>query len=154
VVWSRLILPDGSTVELPAQRSYDQEGYSGLKDKVNRHYVRTFGSVFLYSAFGILPVIAEKLFEKDEDVNVNVTTKGPGDNPGDTTVIVNQDKNDKSAAQVYTERTAESFAKIGERMTEKNLNIPPTIKIRPGFIFNIFVNRDIVFTKPYTRAKL
>jgi hypothetical protein len=34
-------------------------------------------------------------------------------------------------------------------VTRKNLNIQPTVKIRPGYRFNVRVNRDIAFTEPY-----
>jgi type IV secretion system protein VirB10 len=38
---------------------------------------------------------------------------------------------------------------LGMEVTRKNLNIQPTVKIRPGYRFNVRVNRDIAFTEPY-----
>ena len=34
--------------------------------------------------------------------------------------------------------------RAGQRITRKNLNILPTIEIRPGYSINILVNRDMV----------
>jgi type IV secretion system protein VirB10 len=34
-------------------------------------------------------------------------------------------------------------------VTRENLNIQPTVKIRPGYRFNVRVNRDIAFAEPY-----
>jgi type IV secretion system protein VirB10 len=34
-------------------------------------------------------------------------------------------------------------------MIAKNLNIAPTLEIRPGFRFNVVVTKDLIFTKPY-----
>ena len=35
------------------------------------------------------------------------------------------------------------------QMVSKNLNIAPTLEIRPGFRFNVMVIKDMTFTKPY-----
>jgi len=162
VIWSRIIFPDGSTVDLPGLQGVDKVGYTGFQDKVNRHILSTLGSVFLYSAFGALPVIIENevVDDDDDDTNVNINVKsgtesqdsGASVNP---TVIVNkEDDNSKSAGQVYAEETAKMLSDIGKQMIQKNINRAPTIKIRPGYIFNIFVNRDIVFERPYEKEKL
>ncbi|KAJ8136571.1 hypothetical protein OY671_010216, partial [Metschnikowia pulcherrima] len=34
-------------------------------------------------------------------------------------------------------------------MIQKNLNISPTLMIRPGFRFNVVVTKDLAFSKPY-----
>ena len=41
---------------------------------------------------------------------------------------------------------------LGQTLTQmiaKNLNVAPTLAIRPGYRFNVMVNKDIVFEKPY-----
>lgn len=57
----------------------------------------------------------------------------------------------------FNERIQEQIAlnnsRIGERLTEKNLEIQPTIKIRPGYEFNIIVNKDIVFESSYQATR-
>ena len=37
---------------------------------------------------------------------------------------------------------------VGQEITRRNLNIQPTLEIRPGFRFNVFVHKDIVL-EPY-----
>ena len=40
---------------------------------------------------------------------------------------------------------------VGTRIAERNLNVQPTIEIRPGQRFNVFVNKDLIL-KPYKRS--
>ena len=40
-------------------------------------------------------------------------------------------------------------SQVGSRLTERNLNIQPTLEIRPGYRFNIRVNKDMLFGGPY-----
>lgn len=55
VVWQRIIFPDASTLELDRMSGSDQAGYSGFADKINNHYFRLFGQVFLLSAIQAAP---------------------------------------------------------------------------------------------------
>jgi type IV secretion system protein VirB10 len=34
-------------------------------------------------------------------------------------------------------------------MISRNLNISPTLEIRPGYRFNVTVTKDMVFARPY-----
>lgn len=57
VVWSRLIRPDGVSVEL-ASPALDQSGAAGVPGAVDRHFFQNFGSSLLLSVVGALPAIA------------------------------------------------------------------------------------------------
>ncbi len=46
------------------------------------------------------------------------------------------------------ESTQQNGDRAGQRLTEKNLDIQPTITIRPGWPLRIVVQRDIVL-RPY-----
>ena len=46
------------------------------------------------------------------------------------------------------ESTQQNVDRAGRQITEKNLNIQPTIKIRPGWPVRVIVQRDLVL-KPY-----
>ena len=35
-------------------------------------------------------------------------------------------------------------------MIRKNMNIAPTLEIRPGYHFNVIVTKDMTFSKPYS----
>jgi type IV secretory pathway VirB10-like protein len=48
------------------------------------------------------------------------------------------------------ERSPGAAARPGDRaMIAKNLNIAPTLEIRPGYRFNVIVTKDMTFSKPY-----
>ncbi|MBG0774940.1 MAG: hypothetical protein H0S85_00710 [Desulfovibrionaceae bacterium] len=43
-------------------------------------------------------------------------------------------------------------AQLGQftlQLLQKNLNVKPTLKIRPGYQFNVIVTKVIVFQQPY-----
>ena len=44
---------------------------------------------------------------------------------------------------------AEVFGRVAEQTISKNLEVQPTIEIRPGYKFNILVDQDIVFPGGY-----
>jgi type IV secretion system protein VirB10 len=47
-------------------------------------------------------------------------------------------------------------AQLGQatlQLLQKNLNIKPTLEIRPGYQFNVMVTKDLVFQKPYATEK-
>jgi len=46
----------------------------------------------------------------------------------------------------------DSANQVGQRLTERNLNIQPTITIRPGWPFRIIVHKDIVL-RPYRQRE-
>ena len=46
------------------------------------------------------------------------------------------------------ESTQDSANQVGQRITERNLNIQPTITIRPGWPLRVIVNKDLIL-RPY-----
>lgn len=40
---------------------------------------------------------------------------------------------------------AESFGQVAEQTVSQNLNVQPTLEIRPGYRFNVLVDQDLVF---------
>ena len=44
VIFHRMIMPDGYSVDLDQFHGLDQIGEEGLKDKVNNHYLQIFGT--------------------------------------------------------------------------------------------------------------
>lgn len=45
--------------------------------------------------------------------------------------------------------TQQNVNQAGQRITQKNLDIQPTITIRPGWPLRVIVHKDLVFPKPY-----
>ena len=51
VIWSRLIFPDGSSVDLDGMVGHDASGAGGFHDQVDNHYLRLVSMALLLSAF-------------------------------------------------------------------------------------------------------
>lgn len=125
VAWDRLLFPDGSSITLQGMGGADKSGYSGFNDQVNNHIWRLIGYGALSSAFASVFQITQR-------------------NQQQTTINGVQ-----SPQQVAAGEVARQFSQMGIQMTQKNLNIQPTIEIRPGYQFVVMVNRDMVFQEAY-----
>lgn len=123
VSWNRLIFPDGSTMNLVNMPGVDQMGYSGFKDKVNHHYKRIFGSALLLSIFSGGIQLSQP--ETDEH-NRNITQ------------------------ETLSAALGQQLGQVATEILKKNINIQPTIEIRPGLRFHIVLIKDINFSEPYT----
>ena len=174
VVWTQAVFPDGSSLDIEAMQGSDQSGYAGFKDKVNNHYLRTFGSIFLLSIFNALPAMLEDGGSSDSSASseqtittVPVTTEevvGVDANgepiivstTSEEVVVTSSSQSNESsteggnsASAEFREQLAATTSEAGLELTRRNLNIQPTLEIRPGYKFNIMVNKDIAFTAPY-----
>ncbi|WP_307725740.1 TrbI/VirB10 family protein, partial [Ciceribacter naphthalenivorans] len=54
-----------------------------------------------------------------------------------------------TASDAARRNFAETFGRVAEQTISKNLNVQPTIQIRPGYKFNVLVDQDIVFPGNY-----
>ncbi|CDN57607.1 Putative conjugal transfer protein TrbI (plasmid) [Neorhizobium galegae bv. officinalis bv. officinalis str. HAMBI 1141] len=52
VVWSDIIFPNGSTLQIGGMAGTDAQGYGGFGNKVNNHYLKTFGSSVMSALIG------------------------------------------------------------------------------------------------------
>lgn len=123
-VWQRIVFPDGKTLDIGAMPASTGAGYSGLKDRVNNHYFRIFGSALMMSA-----VIAGIDQAIDNDSS--------------------SDDDKKSMSDSMSEALGTTFGNLIAEMMRKNMLISPTIEIRPGFRLNVMLVRDLQFTTPY-----
>jgi type IV secretory pathway VirB10-like protein len=55
---------------------------------------------------------------------------------------------DSNLVQAIRESTQESTNRAGQRIVEKNLNVQPTITVRPGWPLRVVVHKDLVL-RPY-----
>lgn len=124
VVWQRVIFPDGSTLELAGMQGTSMDGDAGFSDKVDNHYGRMLG-------FGLMTSLFSAGFQLSQPQQSS--TNGQ-----------------LSSQQVVGGAVGQQLTELGMEVTRRNLNIQPTIRIRPGYRFNVMVNRDIVFQAPYT----
>lgn len=122
VVWTDLIFPNGSTLQIGGIAGTDAEGYGGFKDKVDRHLWRTFGSAALVALIG-----------------TGIDMSLP-----ESSTLGTQD----TASDAARRNFAESFGRVAEQAISRNMNVQPTIRVRPGYNFNVLVDQDIIFPGP------
>lgn len=125
VVWTDLVFPNGSTLQIGGMAGTDAEGYGGFKDKVDRHLWRTWSSAALVALIG-----------------TGIDMSMP-----ESSTLATQD----TASDAARRNFAESFGRIAEQTISKNLNVQPTIQIRPGYKFNVLVDQDIIFPSAYRK---
>ena len=123
VVWRRVQFPDASTLDLPAAPGVDAVGQSGLQDKVDNHYWKTFGGATLLSIIG---VGAQQSQPDDRDV----TTRG------------------LTTAEALSAELGRTWSTTSQEVIERNMDVQPTLAVRAGFRFSVLVNQDIILA-PY-----
>ena len=62
----------------------------------------------------------------------------------------NTDSDNPTMSSEMSQALGQQFGQVAARMIEKNLNIAPTLEIRPGYRFNIIAIKDLAFTGPYS----
>jgi type IV secretion system protein TrbI len=122
--WQRIVFPDGKAMDLGAMPGADGAGHAGFKDEVNNHYFRLFGSALLMSA-----VTAGITYSQRQ--NQNSSTNAP------------------TASSALSEAVGQQLGQVTAQLIAKNLNVSPTLEIRPGYRFNVIVVKDLTFSKPY-----
>jgi type IV secretion system protein VirB10 len=126
IAWNRVVFPDGSSVALEAMPGTDISGYAGFKDKVDSHYLRIFGSAIIMSL-----VSGGMSYAVDQVADTG---------------------SDSDSTSVQDEMSAALAAQLGQatlQLLQKNLNIKPTLEIRPGYQFNVIITKDVVFRRAY-----
>ncbi len=113
VVFHRLLMPDGYTVGLDQFKGLNQVGDTGLRDQVNKHYLRIFGVSLAVGALGAVS-------EAGTGGALNATS-------GDL------------MRQGFAASTAQSSAQI----LDKFLNIMPTVTIREGHRVKVYLAGDL-----------
>ncbi|MDR3748360.1 MAG: TrbI/VirB10 family protein [Acidobacteriota bacterium] len=114
VAFHRMLMPDGYSIDLDQFHGLDQVGETGLKDKVNNHYLEIFGASI---ALGVISGAAE------------ATTNGGYS---------------ESGSDMYRQGMASSLAASGANVLDKFINIPPTITIREGHRIKVYITQDIL----------
>ena len=123
VAWTRLILPDGRSMSLPGLALTDREGKTGAKYKVDNHWWRVFGNAVLLSAIGAGVQLSQ---------------------PAQSSVL-----STPSAGQVAAGAVGQELSNIALEILRKGMTVAPTITIRAGQSFNVFLNGDMTFNAPY-----
>lgn len=130
IAWEMLTFPDGRSIDLRRQPGVDAEGFAGLNDKVDYHWKELFLAGGLSTAVAIGGELAEgenSGFDRSEDVGEQLRE------------LVFGGANDTSS-------------RIANKIIDRQLDVQPTITVRPGWRFNILLTRNLVL-EPYIDSR-
>ncbi len=115
LVFHRLLMPDGYSVDLDRFQGLNQIGEGGIKDKVNNHYLQIFGTSI---ALGIVGGAAEL-------------------SAGNAGIVA-------SGTDALKSGVGASVSQSATNILDKFLNVPPTITIREGHRIKVYLSQDLL----------
>lgn len=118
VVWTRIVFPDGRSLNIGAMTGADTAGASGLADQVDAHVPVLARAVGLSTLISIGGAAAQNSLARGSDN------------------LVLQDGAGGLAA---------SASETGQRIVERDLQRAPTLRVRPGWPLRLIVDKDLVF---------
>jgi type IV secretion system protein VirB10 len=127
VVWNRLILPNGDSIDLEAMPGADETGAAGLEDETDHHRWAFAGALAVSTLLSLGPSIAQSVAESGQSGTTTNVYTAPASALGSNT------------------------SQVGENMLNRELNRPNTITVRPGWPLNVLINRDLVM-RSYTNG--
>jgi type IV secretory pathway VirB10-like protein len=119
VVWQRIIRPDGSSIVIDNLPATDTAGYAGLSDTVDLHTWKLLKGIGLATVLGVGSSLAF------------------GSGSGDSDII-----------RALRESTGQTTNRAGQRLIERELNVQPTLTVRPGWPLRVIVHKDLILS-PY-----
>lgn len=122
--FSRIVMPDGTSLDLPANPGSDVGGAAGVAGEVNNHFFRMFSSSLLVA------LLADR---------VERNTPAPSTSVG-------------AAAGART-AAGQVLVDTSRTILDRNRVIPPTITVAKGTRINVEVTRDMEFPGPYRGRK-
>lgn len=126
VAWQRLVFPDGKTLDIGSMPGADSAGYGGFRDQVDHHYARIYGSALLMSG-----IVAGITYSQNTNQSNQIGYNQP------------------TAGNVLSQALGQQLGEVTSQLVSKNLNVSPTIHVRPGYRFNIIVVKGLTFKQPY-----
>ncbi len=128
VAFKTLELPDGRQLNLLGMPGMTGRGTAGFHDLVNTHFWTIFGTSLLLSF-------------------INVGSQAYGTASGAMAPNAYGATAPVSAAGVGEETLSNTAGNLSQNMLSKYANIPPTLIIRQGFRFNVFVSKNMVINR-------
>jgi len=117
LVWQRIVMPDGSSIQIDNLPVTDAAGYTGLEDQVDYHTWTLLKGIAMSTLLGVGTQV----------------TFGSGQS---------------NLVQALQQSTQESANQAGQRIVEKDINIQPTLTVRPGWPLRVVVHKDLIL-RPY-----
>ena len=116
-------MPDGESIVLERQEGADAQGFAGLEDDVDYHWWELAKAAALSTLLGV-----------GSDLGTSGST-------------------DSDLVRALRQGAQDSFSNTGQQLVRRQLNVQPTLTIRPGFPVRVIVNRDLVLAPYRQEAK-
>lgn len=126
IAWQRLVFPDGKALDIGSMPGADMAGYSGFRDQVDNHLWRIYGSALFMAG-----ITAGASMATDQGQSSGTGFQQP------------------TVSSELSSALGQQLGQVSAQIVSKNLNVAPTLKIRPGYRFNIVTVKDVTFTKAY-----
>jgi len=115
-VWTRVRFPNGNSISLEGMPGTDLSGFAGIRDKVDNHWWKLAQGVVLGSLLGAVA---------QESYGGGLSAANP------------------SLSQLAAAGAAQNINSAGQQIVQKDLQVQPTLVIRPGQRVAVFVTKDI-----------
>ena len=115
-VWTRVRFPNGSSINLEGMSGTDLSGFAGVRDKVDNHWWKLAQGVVLGS---LLSAAVQQSY------GGGLSAANP------------------SLAQLAAAGAAQNINSAGQQIVQKDLQVQPTLVVRPGQRVAVFVTKDI-----------
>ncbi len=115
LVWTRIVFPDGSSVELDHLPATDAAGYAGISDRVNSHSWQLVKAAVISTLLGVGTQLSFGAGRSD-------------------------------LVRALRESMQENAAHAGDQIIRRDLEVQPTITVRPGWPVRALVNKDLILS--------
>ncbi len=119
IAFTRLLFPDGTSLSLGAMPGQGPDG-AGFESDTDSHFFRMFTGSFLVSAVS---------------ASVTASQQQAGGN--------------YSYGSALGQSAGDSLGSTLSKILDRNMNLSPTLSVKPGYSFSVAVTRDIYFNGPY-----
>jgi type IV secretion system protein VirB10 len=128
--WERVLFPNGTYINLGSMSGAGPRGFSGFHDEVDDHTWSIFKDALLMSV-----------------INVGMAMASPTSTATNTTGVTGN-----QALSNSEQALSQTFGQAEAGILQKGMNVSPTLKIRPGYAFEVVVTKDLVFPGTYNPA--
>jgi len=125
LAFTRLVFPSGYWINLGGMDAADRQGAIGAPAEVNTRFWKIFGNSFLIAA----------------------VTKAAEPKSGASTVTIN------TGGATAGATAAGVLAETARKTLDRNLNIKPELRIKPGDVLRVVVNRDMLLDPAITKVR-
>lgn len=122
IAWTRIIMPNGRSINIGSMGGVDLSGAAGLHDRVDSHFWQLARGIALSTVFSVGAASAQDAGSRSSGGFI-LNSAGTG---------------------VSSEAQQE-----GQQITSRDLNRQPTLRVRAGWPLRVLVNKDMVLA-PYS----